>query len=46
MKLFRLHATLVALLIPALAAAADRVLELPFDPASFAADILQLTERP
>ena len=30
----------------ALAAAADRVLELPFDPASFAADILQLTERP
>jgi CheY-like chemotaxis protein len=30
----------------ALAAAADRVLELPFAPASFAADILQLTERP
>jgi DNA-binding response OmpR family regulator len=29
----------------ALAAAADRVLELPFDPASFAADILQLTDR-
>ena len=28
----------------ALAAAADRVLELPFDPASFAADILQLTD--
>jgi DNA-binding response OmpR family regulator len=30
----------------ALAAAADRVLEMPFDPASFAADILQLTETP
>ncbi len=30
----------------ALAAAADRVLELPFDPASFAADILQLTDGP
>ena len=29
----------------ALAAAADRVLELPFDPASFAADILQLIDR-
>jgi CheY-like chemotaxis protein len=29
----------------ALAAAADRVLELPFDPGSFTADILLLTER-
>jgi DNA-binding response OmpR family regulator len=29
----------------ALAAGADRVLELPFDPTSFTADIIQLTER-
>jgi hypothetical protein len=29
----------------ALAAGADRVLELPFDPNSFTADVIELTER-